>query len=222
MTMTEQTNPTAPPAPTGANGQPLNPIAAALAGHIAPDPSYGPGGDAGAPPAPAAAPAVELSDEQRAVLTSHGIEVPADGKITVTDHLKLLDALARERGTRKTLEQQQRQQKIEALPPDEQAIERAREEAREEARRELALEVASGRVEAAAAAAGFADPGDAALYVELDKVGTAADAKAAVEALSKAKPHLLKRATASLPQGPQGDQAPPSDPNAWLRKALGA
>jgi hypothetical protein len=219
--MTEQ-NPTTPPPPAGANGQPLNPIAAALAGHIAPDPSYGGDTGDGAPPAPpATGTSVQLTDEQRGVLEANGIQVPDDGKIAVTDHLKLLDALARERSTRKTLEQQQRKQKIESLPDDERALEQARKEARDEARRELAREVAGSRVEAAAAAAGFTDPADALAHVDLDGISTSADAKAAVDKLASSKPYLVKRVSAPLPQGPQGDGAPADDPNAWLRRALG-
>jgi hypothetical protein len=49
------------------------------------------------------------------------------------------------------------------------------------------------------AAKGFADPGDAAAFLDLDGIEDEKDAERAVKNLAKQKPHLLKAETPVLP-----------------------
>jgi hypothetical protein len=139
---------------------------------------------------------------------------------------QLNQALHAERQNSKTLkaaltkkERDAETQRVASLTEAEQAVEKARKEGRDEAIAELKGDLTRSRVTAAAAAAGFADPADAAGFLDLSGLDTEDDVAAAVAALAKLKPYLLKRTQASLEQGPKGKEssATPAD---WLREVM--
>ena len=138
----------------------------------------------------------------------------------------LLKALHSERSTVKELkaqiakmESESEKKRMESLSEAERAIEEARKAGYESALAEMKADVTRSKVTAAAAAAGFADPADASGFLNVAELDTDADVKAAIEALAKAKPYLIKRAQVTLEQGPQGTD-PKQSPSDWLRKAM--
>lgn len=141
---------------------------------------------------------------------------------------KLLKALHAERATIKELKaqlaaisKQQEEQRLASLSETERAIEEARKAGYEAALGEYRGEMLKSKVTAAAAAAGFADPGDAVGFLNVAELEDEASISAAIGELAKAKPYLLKRTHVPLEQGQQGKAAvggkTPSD---WLRAAL--
>lgn len=167
-------------------------------------------------------PKSSLTPEQQAVLKDHGVTVPEDGKISVEDHVKLLNALSSLKGQVKQTEAEKEQARLAALSEVDRKIEEAKAAGREEAKAETQKELAKARIAAAAAAKGFNDPNDAFSMIEDYSSLDAEDAvKAAVERLAAEKPYLIKKAGAGLEQGPQGGSSPRAgDANAWLRGEL--
>ena len=138
----------------------------------------------------------------------------------------LLKALHSERSTVKELkaqlakmESESEKRRMESLSEAERAIEEARKSGYESALAEMKADVTKSKVTAAAAAAGFADPADAGGFLDIAALESDADVKAAIDALAKAKPYLLKRTQVNLEQGPQGGD-PKQSPSDWLRKAM--
>lgn len=164
-----------------------------------------------------------LTPEQEAVLKEHGITVPDDGKISVADHVKLLNALNSLKGQVKQSDADREAARLAAMSEAERKVEEARAEGRAEAEREAAAKVAKARIAAAAAAKGFNDPADAFSMIEDYSSLDAEEAvKAAVEKLAAEKPYLIKKVATPLEQGPQGggQQAATGNANAWLRGEL--
>jgi hypothetical protein len=168
-------------------------------------------------PEPVADPLAELTPEQRAVLTEHGITPSDDGKITLTDHVKLLSALSSLR--------QQARKPAPAPTPDPDAeppvdADAIRAETRREVEAELRLDVTKASVVAAAAAAGFADAKDAVNLVgDLAELTDEVAIDKAVKQLADAKPYLLARQVPQLEQGPQG-KGDPALVGDWLREVV--
>lgn len=138
----------------------------------------------------------------------------------------LLKALHAERKTVKELKQQLDQfskaaeeQRLSALSEQERAIEEARKSGFDEAMSSVKADLVKSKVTAAAASAGFADPGDAASFMDVAAIETDDDIAQAVADLAKAKPYLLKRTSVPLEQGQQG-QPMSSTPSDWLRGVL--
>ena len=151
---------------------------------------------------------VVLTAEQSAVLKEHNIEVPADGRISIADHVGLLNALSAERKKAKT--------GTEGV--DTEAVAK---EAADRVRAEMAADVTRANVVAAAATAGFSDPADAATLISIDGLDDEAKIKEAVEKLAKAKPYLLAKKSQPIPAGQQGASAPPEQTTgSWLRSTL--
>lgn len=180
-----------------------------------------------APPAEGVTPeetggGIALTDEQQAVLKEHGIEVPEDGKIAVTDHLKLLSTLSNLRTQVKQTEQQKEQARLAALSEADRKIEEARAAGKAEAEAAANERIVKAQIKAEAAARGFSDPGDAfAMIPDLSALDAEDKVKAAVESLATAKPYLLKKgSSAQLETGPQGGKPTGSNPNDWLRSEL--
>jgi len=176
----------------------------------------------GTPPADGA-PSITLTPEQETVLKEHGIEVPADGKIAVTDHVKLLNALSSLKGQVKQTEAEKEQARLAALSETDRRIEEARAEARAEADRAAAEKVAAARVKAEAVRLNFNDPGDVfAMIPDASSLDAEEAIAAAVEKLAADKPYLIKKAAggSSLEQGPRGGTGPTSTADGWLRKEL--
>lgn len=182
----------------------------------------------GTNPPPAAEPqGVQLTPEQQGVLKEHGIEVPADGKISVADHVKLLSALSAQKTKIKQAESAQEAARLAGLDEAERKIEEAKAAGRLEAETTYKLELTRARISAAAAAKGFNDPADAhSMIPDLSALDAETDIMAAVEKLAADKPYLVKQETnpkrkPPLEGGPQGDkkvnQQSGSD---WLRGAL--
>jgi hypothetical protein len=166
-------------------------------------------------------PAVELSDEQRAVLAEHGITPSEDGTINVADHVKLLSSLS-------SLRQQVRKTpkaptpaadpEGEQTPPvDPEAI---RAETRAEVEAEMRVELTKSQVVAAAAAAGFADPKDAVNLVgDLADLTDVSAVEAAVKKLAEEKNYLLRKTVPSMEQGPQSSGTPATGGD-WIRQVV--
>jgi hypothetical protein len=185
----------------------------------------------GAPPEGTPAPptppeGVQLSPEQQAVLKEHGINVPDDGKIAVTDHLKLLNTLSNLRQQARTAEQQAEATRVAALSDVERQIEAAKVAGRTEAESTMKTQLVKAQVEAKAAAANFQDPADAHGFIaDLSALDTEEAVAKAVADLATNKPYLLKRNAPppKLEGGKQGGNASnegENGPNAWLRGAL--
>lgn len=119
------------------------------------------------------------------------------------------------------LRQQQDKIKLESLSEAERAVEEAKRAGYEEAMASVKADLTRSKVTAAAAAAGFADPGDASGFLDVAALDGDDDITKAVADLAKAKPYLLKRTAQSLEQGQQG-RSKTDSPNDWLRSALGA
>lgn len=138
----------------------------------------------------------------------------------------LLKALHAERKTVKELKQQLDQfskaaeeKRLSALSEQERAIEEARKAGFEDAMSSVRGDLVKSKVTAAAAAAGFADPADAASFMDVAGIETDEDIAQAVADLAKAKPYLLKRTSVPLEQGQQG-QGMSSTPSDWPRGVL--
>lgn len=177
-----------------------------------------------APPAPEETPpgtGVELTPEQQAVLSEHGIEVPEDGKISVADHVKLLESLSRARRDQREAEQQKEQARLAALSEADRKLEEAKAAGRAEAEAELKKELIKAQVKAEATAKGFVDPGDAFTMIpDLSSIDAEEGVRAAVERLAAEKPYLIKKSGPSLETGPQGSKETGGNANDWLRKEL--
>ncbi len=169
---------------------------------------------------------ITLSADQEAVLREHGIEVPADGKIAVTDHLKLLNTLGTLKSRVRTIESEKEQERLAAMSEADRKIEEARLAGRTEAESAYKVEVTKAKVTAAAAAAQFNDPADAhSMIPDLSALEAEEDIKAAVAKLAEQKPYLVKQAPKPTP--PAGPQSKVRDGEAktatdWLRSTLEA
>ena len=119
------------------------------------------------------------------------------------------------------LRQSQEKVRLESLSEAERAVEEAKRAGYEEAMASVKADLTKSKVTAAAAAAGFADPGDASGFLDVAALDSDDDISKAVADLAKAKPYLLKRTAQSLEQGQQG-KSKNEGPNDWLRSALGA
>lgn len=140
----------------------------------------------------------------------------------------LAKALHAERQTIKELKAQLHQMKaeqdkikLESLSEAERAVEEAKRAGYEEAMASVKADLTKSKVTAAAAAAGFADPGDASGFLDVASLDSDDEITKAVADLAKNKPYLLKRTAQALEQGQQGKSKSDS-PNDWLRSALGA
>lgn len=111
--------------------------------------------------------------------------------------------------------------RMESLSEAERAIEEAKRAGYEEAMASVKADLTKSKVTAAAAAAGFADPGDASGFLDVASLDSDDEITKAVADLAKNKPYLLKRTAQALEQGQQGKSKSDS-PNDWLRSALGA
>lgn len=110
-------------------------------------------------------------------------------------------------------------QRLESMSEAERAVEEAKKAGYDEAMSSVRRDLTTAKVTAAAAKAGFADPGDAAGFLALDDLDGDDAIAAAVDALVKAKPYLLAKRTPPIEQGQQGkpgEQAPTD----WLRGVL--
>lgn len=168
---------------------------------------------------------VQLTPEQQSVLKEHGIDVPADGKINVGDHVKLLSTLAANKQALKQATAAQEQARLAGLDEASRKLEEAKAAGRAEAETAYKLELAKAQVKAAAAAKGFNDPADAhSMIPDLSALEAEADIMAAVEKLAADKPYLVKQAPKApkLEGGPQGGgkDSVASDGNTWLRQQL--
>lgn len=192
-----------------------------------------PAADAGANPSAAAettegAPdsSVEqpaLTAEESAVLKAYGITPDAEGRITVGDHLKLINTVKTLREEIRASGEQAEKSRLESLPDQERLIEQAKAEARAEVEAQYRSSLVKTQAESAAIAAGFADPADIAGFLDLSSLTTEEEVKAAVLALAETKPYLLKKATPSAPpigQGPKAPANPIQSPSDWLRSAV--
>ncbi len=179
----------------------------------------------GTPAPPAAEPqGLQLTPEQQGVLKEHGIEVPADGKISVADHVKLLSTLAAQKTKIKQAESAQEAARLAGLDEAGRKIEEAKIAGRQEAEATYRLELTKAQIKAAAAAKGFNDPADAhSMIPDLSALEAEADILKAVEDLAASKPYLVKSApkTPRLEQGTQGEKNTSTQTgNDWLRGAL--
>ena len=163
-------------APTPGSGQSLHPaspsVAAALSGALDPP------APAGAPAAPPAAPSA--STETQAV--------PYERFREVNESLKA------EREQREALERWKAEQERAAMTEQER-ITAERDEAltRAQQAEDRAVKLERGQLVAAAARrANFADPDDAAAFIDLATIEDQATADAAVAQLAERKPHLLR------------------------------
>ncbi len=139
----------------------------------------------------------------------------------------LMKALHSERASNKELKAQLAQlakaseeARLASLSDQDRIVEEARNAGYEKAVGELRADVTRSKVTAAAAAAGFADPGDAAGFLSIGSLDSDESVTDAVAELAKSKPYLLKRSTVALEQGVQqkGSAASASD---WVRGVLG-
>ena len=173
-----------------------------------------------------------MSDENTGTAdeTTETVETP-EGEQTEQDGGKessLAKALHAERQTIKELKKElhelraaQDKIKMESLSEAERAVAEAKKAGYDEAMASVRADLTKSKITAAAAAAGFADPGDASGFLDIAALESDDEISKAVADLAKAKPYLLKRAAQSLEQGQQG-KSKSSDPNDWLRGALGA
>ena len=194
--------------------------------------STGAAGDAGSAPegvvdggagAPVEGGKPALPAEVAEVLAEYNIEADEDGRIAVTDHAKLLATLKTLRSQVKDIEAATEKQRLESLSDQERAIEEAKAAARAEVEAEYRATLVKAQAEAAAVAAGFADPADIGGFLDLSGLNTEAEVKAAVAALAEAKPYLLKSApkpAQPIGQGPKAPANPTASPSDWLRSAV--
>jgi Arc/MetJ family transcription regulator len=174
-----------------------------------------------------------MSDENTAPADDTAGEQTEQGEAEQTEQengkeSSLAKALHAERQTIKELKaqlhelrQQQDKIKLESLSEAERAVEEAKRAGYEEAMQAVKADLTRSKVTAAAAAAGFADPGDASGFLDVSSLDGDDDIVKAVADLAKNKPYLLKRTAQSLEQGQQSKSKADS-PNDWLRSALGA
>lgn len=177
----------------------------------------------GAPPAETPPPAPSLSESQVAVLKEHGIEVPEDGRIPVSDHLKLLNTLSNLRQQSKTFEQEREQARLAGLNEAERKIEEARIAGKTEAESQYRVEVTKANIKAEAAAANFLDPGDAfGMIPDLSALDSEDKVREAVAKLAAEKPYLLKPTKGTPPKVEQGQQGSSNTdgPSDWMRGVL--
>lgn len=171
---------------------------------------------------------VDAADEATAPPAAEQTEAKDDGTKRPGESEKeasLARALHAERQTIKELKQQiaavtasQEEARLASLTEQERAIEEARNAGRSEAMAEVRRDLVKAQVTAAAAAAGFADPGDAAGFLTLDDLDSEDAIKDAVTGLAQAKPYLLRKAAPQpLEQGPRGGTVTEADPNQWIR-----
>jgi hypothetical protein len=163
------------------------------------------------------------------VLAELGIEPDEDGKITLADHTKLLNtvrtlreqAKAHEAAQRKAAEEAEKA-RVESLSEQERAIEEARKAGYETALSEQREVLVRTQVMAAATAANFADPEDAAVYLNVADLSDEAAVKKAVAKLAEDKPYLLRPAQPNpkLEQGPRSQGKPNAGTGDWLGDAL--
>lgn len=168
------------------------------------------------------------SDGAAEALAELGIEPDEQGRIPLADHTKLVNTVKTLREQIKTHEAAQRKateeaerERLESLSEQERAIEEARKSGYEAALAEQREVLIRTQVMAAATAANFADPNDAAIYLPLDSLADEAAVKKAVAKLAEDKPYLL-RPTApgpKLEQGPRGT-GPASSSEDWLAAAF--
>lgn len=172
---------TTPATPAPGNDQSLHPaspsVAAALSGQLDPP------APAGAPPAPPAAPSASASTDTQAV--------PYERFREVNESLKA------EREQREALERWKAEQERAAMTEQER-ITAERDEAltRAQQAEDRVVKLERGQLAAAAARrANFADPDDAAAFIDLATIEDQATADAAVAQLAERKPHLLRTET---------------------------
>lgn len=139
----------------------------------------------------------------------------------------LMKALHSERASNKELKAQLAQlakaneeSRLASLSEQERVVEEARNAGYEKAVGELRADVVRSKVTAAAAAAGFADPGDAAGFLQLAGLDGDDSIAEAVADLAKAKPYLLRRSQVVLEQGVQQKSSAASASD-WVRGVLG-
>lgn len=143
------------------------------------------------PAAPAAPPAADPPAEQA---------VPYQRFKEVNDRLKAAEDTARELQSWKAEQERAQLSETERLTQErDQAIQRADQAEQQVTRLQRGQLVAT-----AAASAGFADPQDAAAFIDLTSIEDAAAAKTAVEQLAASKPHLVK-----APSAPQQERPAP-------------
>ena len=147
------------------------------------------------PPSPAPAPSPQPSPGTQP--TDEDQRVPYSRFTEVNDKLKAAQAEAAEL---KAWKEQQEQAQLSEIEKAQRAAEQATQRATEAEARALTRERTQWVV-AAATAAGFADPADAALAVDLSKLTDKDAATAAVTQLATEKPHWLGQAQPARPQG---------------------
>lgn len=172
------------------------------------------------PPEPQPTPAAQ--PEQEPAAGGEEQRVPYDRFKQVNDQLK---ASTTELEELRKWRDEQEAAKLSEIEKAQRVAEQATQRATEAEQKALRLE-RTGWVVAAARDAGFADPGDAALAVDLAAVESAEQATQAVQKLATDKPHWIGQAQPQRPSGfgtitqtPTNEKGEP-DPKAGLGQEL--
>jgi hypothetical protein len=152
---------------------------------------------------------------------------PAEGE--GTEETTLEKTLRKERDERKRLEgvlkareQEDEKARLAAMDDNARAIEEAKAAARAETASEYEQRILGLRAQSRASS--FHDPDLAVKLLELKGDPTDAEIDAALAALAKDKPYLVKTASGvpPTPQGPRSPAGQAGDPNDWLRRTVAA